>query len=136
VTTWYGDLANSVFVEDATEDWQHAKPSEDVQSALEREIEAVAGPTGEEEEGEGSGVGVDDRGECPVDGCDGVLIDVFDVNAYIRQANPPPEIQERMRAARDWRLGRLEPPPGMKRPGSQEQAAEAWDEIIKREVAE
>ncbi|MCD2205308.1 hypothetical protein, partial [Halobacterium sp. KA-6] len=42
-TTWYGDLANSVFVEDATEEWQNQKPSEGVRRPLRREIEEVAG---------------------------------------------------------------------------------------------
>jgi hypothetical protein len=128
-TTWYGDLANSVFVEDATEEWQHEKPSEGVRSALKREIEAVAGPT-DDEDGDGAERETDDEGDCPEEGCDGVLINVFDVNAYLRQANPPDEIQERMRAARDWRLGRIEPPPGLKRPRTEEQAREAWDAIV------
>ena len=132
VTTWYGDLANSVFVEDATEEWQHEKPSEGVRSALEREIEEVAGPTGEDEE-EG-GAGEDDEGYCEVEGCNGVYIDVFDVNAYLRQSNPPPEVQEKMRAARDWRLGRVEPPPGMKAPQSREQAEEAWEQIQESQI--
>jgi len=138
VTTWYGMLANSVFVEegdDGIEDWQHAKPSEGVRSALEREIEAVAGPTDvDDDEGEGGGIGEDDEGECSVEECEGVLIDVFDVDAYLRQANPPDEVQEKMIAARDWRLGRVEPPPGLKRPQTEEEAWESWDAICSDEV--
>lgn len=128
VTTWYGQLANSVFVEDATEDWQHAKPSEGVRSVLKREIEAVAGPTDDEEEEEGRET--DDEGECPCEACNGVLIDVFEVDAYLRQSNPPPEIQDKMIAARDWRLGRLDPPPGLKRPRTEEEAQETWQAIL------
>ena len=134
VTTWYGQLANSVFVEegdDGIEDWQHAKPSEGVRSALKREIEAVAGPTEtDDQEEDGSGVGEDDEGECPVEGCEGVLIDVFDVDAYLRQANPPEEVKEKMIAARDWRLGRVQPPPGLKRPTTEEEAWESWEAIL------
>lgn len=131
-TTWYGDLANSVFVEDATEDWQNEKPSEGVRSALEREIEAVAGPSDEGDESDESAEreDTDDEGPCPVDGCDGLLIDVFDVSRYLDYNDPPPEVAERMRTARDWRLGRVEPPPGLKRPTTEEQAREAFESLL------
>lgn len=124
-TTWYGDLANSVFVEEATEEWQHQKPSEGVRSALRDAIEAVAGPTDDEPEDETESVGVDDLGECPVDDCGGVLIDVFDVSAYLRTAEPPPEVADKMRVARDWRRGDIHPPAGLKNPRSEEHAFEA-----------
>lgn len=130
VVTWYGDLANSVFVEDATEDWQHEKPSEGVLSALKREIEEVAGPTEEDSESDESGTVSDEREACPVEDCGGVLIDVFDVSAYIRQAEPPPDIRDRMRAARDWRLGEIAPPPGLKHPRTEEEAREAFDTLV------
>lgn len=130
VTTWHGALANNKFVEKASESWQHEKPSEGVLSALEREIEEVAGPTEDASDGATAPSEVDDKGECPVDGCGGVLIDVFDVGAYLRQANPPPGVQERMKIARDWRLGRKEPPPGMKCPQSEEQAREAFEAFL------
>lgn len=130
VTTWHGSLANSVFVEDATEEWQVQKPSEGVRSALEREIEEVAGATPEDDEdGDGAEVGGDERKQCPREECDGLVIGVFDVTAYLRQTEPPPDIRDSMEAARDWRLGRVEPPPGMKRPQTEEQAREAWEAV-------
>jgi hypothetical protein len=125
VTTWHGDLANSVFVEDATEDWQNEKPCENVRENLKGEIEAVAGASSDEE-GEG-GSESDDREKCEVEGCDGVVIDVFDVSAHLRQCDPPPEIRRRMLAAKDWRLGEREPPAGLKRPQTEEQAREAFE---------
>jgi len=129
VTTWYGDLANSVFVEDATEDWQHQKPSKGILSSLKREIEEVAGKT-EDDESDGSGGGEsDDRGDCPVEGCDGVLIGVFDIQAYLRQAQPPPEVEKVMIAAWEWRSNMRHPPPGLKRPQSEEDAREAFIEM-------
>ena len=129
--TWYGDLANSVFVEDATEEWQNEKPSEGVLSALEREVEAVAGPSTEDDESDGEAVSEGDEvGECPYDDCGGVLIDVFDVSQYLRHNDPPSGVADRMRVARDWRLGRLEPPPGMKRPETEEHAKEAFAELV------
>lgn len=129
IVTWYGSLANSVFVEEATESWQHEKPSEGVMSVLKREIEEVADVEIEEEEGDGPEVPTDDNGECPVEECDGVLIDVFDVTAYLRQVDPPPDVRETMIAARDWRLGRVLPPPGLKRPQTEEAAREAFEAL-------
>ncbi|WP_211225984.1 hypothetical protein, partial [Haloplanus natans] len=129
VLTWYGDLANSVFVEDATEDWQHEKPSEGVMSVLEREIEAVAGQTSDEGDDE-LRPDSDDVGDCPEEDCDGMLIDVFDVSAFLEHNDPPPDVRERMRMARDWRLGRVEPPPGLKRPRTEEDARAAFEEIL------
>lgn len=130
--TWYGELANSVFVEDATEEWQNEKPSEGVLSALEREVEAVAGPSTEDDESDGEAVPEegDEVGECPVEECDGMLIDVFDVEMYLRHNDPPPGVAERMRVARDWRLGRVQPPPGMKKPRTREAAEEAYEELL------
>lgn len=136
VTTWYGDLANSVFVEDATEEWQHAKPSDGVLSALERAVEEVAGVSSDDDKSDERAVREEsgDKGPCPVDECDGKLIDVFDVLAYLRQVHPedrPREgVEERMRAAREWRLGRIEPPPGMKRPRTEQQAREAFEALL------
>lgn len=128
--TYYGTLANSVFVEDATEDWQHQKPSEGVLSALEREVEAVAGVESEEDGDGDQEAETDDCGACPVEGCGGVLIDVLDVSRYLEQSEPPPEVAERMRVARDWRLGRTLPPPGLKRPQSEEDAREAFEVLL------
>jgi hypothetical protein len=129
--TWYGDLANSVFVEDATEEWQNEKPSEGVLSALEREVEAVAGPSAEDDESDGEAVSEGDEvDECPCDDCGGVLIDVFDVGMYLQHNDPPPGVREMMVTARDWRLGRIEPPPGMKRPRSKEEAEEALEAML------
>jgi hypothetical protein len=131
VVTWYGSLANSVFVENATEEWQREKPSEGVRKVIEREIEAVAGP-GEIETGEEGGVieEEDVQEECPREECDGELIDVFDVSAFLRQRDPGRDVAERMEAARDWRLGRVEPPPGLKRPRSEDGAKEAFRELV------
>lgn len=129
--TWYGDLANSVFVEEATEDWQIQKPSEGVQNTIQRVTEEVAGVTpDEEEEGDGGGDQSDDDGECPLDDCGGRLIDVFDVDAYLRHNEPPPEVSDTMRLMRDWRLGDIAPPPGMKQPTTEEQAREVVDHLV------
>jgi hypothetical protein len=131
VVTWYGDLANSVFVEDATEEWQNQKPSEGVLSALEREVREAVGVTDEGEEGDGEAEPEgDEMGPCPEEDCDGMLIDVFDVGRFLEHNDPPPEVRSRMRAARDWRLGRIEPPAGAKRPTTEEGARESFEAVL------
>ena len=127
--TWYGDLANSVFVEDAREEWQIEKPSEGVRSAIRRSVEEVAGSTENDESGAQDDE-TDDVGDCPCDDCGGVLIDVFDVRAYLDHNDPPPEVADRMVAAYEWRVGDRLPPPGLKHPRTEEQAREAFDAMI------
>jgi hypothetical protein len=127
--TWYGCLANNVFVEDATEDWQHEKPSDGVVSALRRHIEEVAGVEDSGEE-EGEGGGGDEQSECPVDDCDGLIIGVFDVRAFLEQQNRPREIEHKMRTARKWRLGETRPPPGAQFPQSEAEARESWALVL------
>lgn len=129
VTTWYGSLANSVFVEEATEEWQHEKPSAGVRSALEREIESVAGVDVDDDSDDVSDES-DDVRECPIDECGGEMIDVFDVRAYLRQVDPPPEVRKAMECALEWRLGERAPPPGLKRPGSESEAREAFGVLV------
>jgi hypothetical protein len=129
-TVWYGDLGNNVFVEEATESWQAQKPPEHIRDSLRSEIEEAVGPTAEDDERADSGVDVDDKGECPNEDCDGVLIDVFDVSAYLRQCQPPEGVREIMIAARDWRLGRVVPPPGLRFPQTEEQARESFEAVL------
>jgi hypothetical protein len=130
VTTWYGSLANSVFVEEATEEWQHQKPSEGVMSALEREIEEVAGVSLEEDGDGGSPEEGDELGECPEEECDGLLIDVWDVRAFLNHNEVSAEVADRMMAAREWRLGERLPPPGLKKPRTEEAAREAFEAML------
>jgi hypothetical protein len=130
--TWYGNLANAVFVEDASRDYQIQKPSEGVRRVIRREIEAIAGPTdGDESDDEaGESRETDEVGDCPRDGCGGVLIDVFDVEAYLQHNNPPPDVVERMQAAYEWRVGRRMPPAGLKHPQTEEEAREAFEQLV------
>ena len=130
VVTWYGSLANSVFVEDASEEWQNEKPSEGVLSALEREIEDAAGVEREDDESDVVADESDGVGRCGVDGCEGELIDVFDVRQYLRGADPPPDVRKAMEAALEWRLGERQPPPGLKRPSTEAEAREAFEAIL------
>ena len=128
--TWYGDLANAVFVEDATEDWQIQKPSEGVRNSIQRHTEEVAGVSVEEDDGAGVEDARDDEGDCPRGDCDGVLIDVLDVERYLRHNEPPPDVARVMTTCYEWRLGRLQPPPGLKRPSTEEDARRALDHLL------
>ena len=131
--TWYGELANNMFVENASQEWQREKPSEGVLSALEREVESIAGViTDDDKDGEGAAVDdeTDDMGECPCEDCDGLLIDVFDVRTYLRYNDPPPGVADRMIAAYEWRMGERQPPPGLKQPKSEEEARESFDSLL------
>jgi len=128
--TWYGDLANAVFVEDATEDWQIQKPSEGVRDSIQRHTEEVAGVSVEEDGGDELGDGRDDEGDCPCGDCDGVLIDVLDVERYLRHNEPPPDVARVMTTCYEWRLGRLQPPPGMRRPSTEEEARGVLEKLL------
>jgi hypothetical protein len=130
--TWYGDLANAVFVEDASQEYQIQKPSEGVRSAIRREVEAVAGPTDDDESDDevGESKETDEVGDCPRDGCNGVLIDVFDVEMYLRHNEPPPDVADKMQTAYRWRVGDRSPPPGLKHPQTEEQAREAFEAML------
>ena len=128
--TWYGDLANAVLGEDSTAEYQIGKPSKGVRDVMKRVLESLVGVEVEEDEGGGRDDESDDNGECPCDDCDGVLIDVFDVGSYLRHNEPPPDVAERMRIARDWRLGDISPPAGLMRPGSEIEAQEAFEVML------
>jgi hypothetical protein len=128
--SWHGDLANSVFVENATEDWQYQKPSEGVLSALERSVEGIAGVT-TDDDSDGSEANLsDDEGECPVEGCDGRLIGVFDVPRYLEHNEVETAIRRRMVTAHEWAIGDRIPPPGLKHPQTEEQAREAYESLL------
>lgn len=128
--TWHGDLANSVFVEDATEDWQHQKPSEGVRDSIKRHLKELAGPSIEKAENDADGDDSDDLGECPERGCDGVLIGVWDINAYLDHNDPPPEVANKMRVARDWVGGEIEPPGGLRSPRCERDAELALEKML------
>ena len=97
---------------------------------MKRVLESLVGVEVEDDEGDGREDESDDNGECPVDDCDGVLIDVFDIDEYLRRNEPPPDVVERMRIARDWRLGDISPPAGLMRPTSEQDAQEAFEVML------
>lgn len=117
--TWFGDVHGSNFV-----------PEEDISggswSVIERVVQEVVGGEGESESDE------DGDRECPTDGCDGHLHDIFDARAFLRTNGDeiPPEARERIETAYEWESGFIEPPPGMKNPKTVEHADEALEVMI------
>jgi hypothetical protein len=130
VITWHGDLANSVFVEDATEPWQTQKPSEGVRDALKRHLKEISGPTIEANDSDDDGADSDDLGDCPMRDCGGVLIGVWDINAYLDHNDPPPEVANKMRVARDWAAGDITPPGGLQSPRCESDARLALEKML------
>ena len=127
VVRWYGDLANSVFVEDATEDWQHEKPPESVRESIEQAIEQAVGHSTEDDE---EGTEDDEEDVCEHEDCSEQVISVWDIDQYLRQVDPPREVADVMRVARDWRMGDLRPPPGLMHPKTEQDAQDALDALL------
>lgn len=129
--TWYGDMANSVFVEEANADWQIEQPSDGVQSVIRRTLEERIGLTDDEsDESDAMSEDTDDEGECSCDDCDGRLIGVWDIRDYLTHNQPPPDVTERMRLASDWAHGEIVPPPGLRNPQSKAQATDAFETML------
>jgi hypothetical protein len=120
--TGYGSLSNVKFRE--------FRPSDGVMSVLEREVEEAVGAVLEPDEEEGAGGEDDEIEPCPQDGCDGDLVDVWDIPMYLEQCDPPPEVRAAMQLAHDWRMGEVVPPPGLKHPQTEEDAREAWSVML------
>ena len=127
---WYGDLANSVFVDDAREEWQLQKPSPGVMAVLERVVEDVADTPIDEDEGDGCAHEDEENSVCGHEGCDEDVIDVWDLDHYLQLVKPPPEVTAVMVACSDWRRGRSRPPPGLCKPQTEEEAEEALRSMV------
>lgn len=123
--TWHGCLANSVFVESADEEWQYQKPSQGVRDAIKRAMESLSETTPDRDETDESGDDGDALEPCPCSDCSGELIAVWDVSAYLDHVDPPPEVAEKMRVARDWAMGDIEPPGGLRNPRCEADARDA-----------
>jgi len=127
--TWHGALANSVFVEDASEEWQHQKPSEGVRRSIKRRLKEIAGPTVDDDESGDRDDSAGDLGDCLRGDCEGVLIAVWDITEYLSHVDtdPPPKVLKTMRTCRDWAKGRIEPPAGLKNPSCESDARKALE---------
>lgn len=114
----YGDLSNARFGE--------FRPSEREMEKLDEQVREAVGLVDEEEGG-----AEEEPEPCPFDEeCDGQLIDVYDVRAYLDHMDPPAEIEAAMMTAYEWRMGRVEPPPGLKAPQNRDDAKEAFGVLL------
>ena len=125
VTRWYGDLANNVFVDNATKEWQIQKPVEAAKT-IQREVEAIAGV-----EPEGDGEGSNERDTCEHEGCEAEVIEVDGLRQYLAENDPPDEVKHRMRAVREWRYsGLVGVQPGLKHPATVEEGEEVIEALV------
>jgi hypothetical protein len=125
VTRWYGDLANNVFVDDATEEWQIQKPVRAAET-IQREVEAIAGV-----EPEADGEGDSERDTCEHEGCEAEVIEVEGLRQYLAENDPPDEVKHRMRAVREWRhSGLVGVQPGLKHPATVEEGEEVIEALV------
>ena len=126
VTRWYGDLANSVFVDDATEEWQIQKPL-DAEERIAEILKELA--SGEDRDGEGVD---DEREQCSCEGCNAAVIPVEEIDAYLREYDPPDDVATVMQAVMDWRHSDVRQllPPGIGRPETLEEAKEALSILV------
>jgi hypothetical protein len=123
--SWFGELHGSKFSpEDSVEPWKLKR----LRRVLEEVAEGVmteesAQEYREEEESI-------EAGECPCDDCEGTLIDVMQADQYLRQAEPPPDVSRMMEVCHDYRMGRLQAPPGLRNPTCEEDAQELIEELV------
>jgi len=126
VTRWYGDLANSVFVDDATEEWQIQKPLD-----VEKRVTEILKEYASDEDRDGEGVD-DEREQCSCEGCNAAVIPVEEIDAYLREYDPPDDVATVMQAVMDWRHSDVRQllPPGIGRPETLEEAKEALSILV------
>lgn len=117
---WFGELSAASFS-------PQQELSEGTLTAIQRRAERVAGCPPGEEEGDGA-AGDEEAEECPVEECEGELVSIWDAEAFMEQNGD--ELTEgeydRLMTANLWRRGEIEPPPGLKRPKTEQDAREAF----------
>lgn len=89
-----------------------------------------------EAESEGEGSGPDEPEECPKDGCNGHLQSIWDARAFLQRKRNCDRIgreaERRLTVAFEWRIGDVLPPPGLKRPSTEAEMWEAFEELVDR----
>lgn len=119
--TWFGDLHGTNF-----------SPEEELSSGswsvIQRIAEEVTGHRLDDEEGTD-----EEAEECPEEGCGGTVHDIWGARDFLDSAAAGElerEERERVRAVYEWTLGDRHPPPGMKRPQTEEQAREIEEFLL------
>lgn len=118
VVRWFGELANNQFSLEQLAEW--------VQSVIVRNVEKVAG----------YGVDDDDDGEktCSEEGCEGGLSPIWEAGYALTDPGwcdrIGRETEHRLAVAFEWAIGERRPPPGLKRPQTEQEAKEAFTELL------
>jgi hypothetical protein len=132
--TWYGDLHPSNFTPDPTDvDARKTEPKLDAPShgaykVIQRVSAEVTRSDGKEKR---DGVG---RPECDNEDCNGEIQEIWDAGRLLADMNFCDRLdadRERLlRTAFEWVVGDRRPPPGLKRPTTEEQAEEALEAML------
>lgn len=122
----YGRLSNTTYTE--------YEPTVGILRKIEEMAEKVAAHGLDREESPArAGSGEDELGDCSE--CDdGVVINIFRVPDFLEQAQPPPDIRDRMVVAYEWRTGKIHPPPGARNPSTPEEAREVMDLLMSQSL--
>jgi hypothetical protein len=121
--TWFGELHSTQFDPEA-------ELSAGALSVIERKAaEAVGRPVED-----GAGSESDDERRCEEDDCDGELHAIWDAGLFLMDMDwcesVGREAEHRLAVAFEWAVGERQPPPGLKRPRSREEYAEAFDVLL------
>lgn len=118
--TWFGSLHGTNFSPDE-------ELSEVDLKVIQRVVKRQVGYFDDEGEKEGN-----EREDCPRDGCEGSLHDIWHARRFLETSGHSLEREERERvvAAYEWTVGLRHPPPGRKHPKSREQAEEALSSLV------
>jgi hypothetical protein len=117
VVTWYGSVHGVNF-------GPSRELSEGAWSVIQRTAEEVVGAEGDES-GE-SGPDDDENEECPVEGCPGDIHPAHEIPDYLRDNRDNLAFEQRckLEAVYGWSVGDLDPPPGLRLPRTEGEAAE------------
>lgn len=123
---WYGDVSTATF-----------RPAEELsdgaRDTIERKVEELVGPANDPPE-EASAGGEDPEADRECDNCGASSwSSIFDAGHALQDkgwcSRIDREQERRLVAAWEWVIGDREPPPGMKNPGTREQAEEALEAL-------
>lgn len=123
VVTWFGAVHATNF--DPEEEL-----SDGAYSVIQRRAEEVVGGEADDSGEDGGGAG--EREDCPVEGCEGDLVPIWEVGAFLdrHREDLSPSAASEVEMAYWWYIGDVEPPPGLKRPQSRAEARETLDEML------
>jgi hypothetical protein len=121
--TWFGELHSTQFDPEA-------ELSAGALSVIERKAAEEVGRPVED----GVGSESDDERRCEEDGCDGELRAIWDAGLFLMDMDwcdsVGREAEHRLAVAFEWAVGERQPPPGLKKPRSRDEYADALDSIL------